>query len=97
MDSRQLLERAIHAARTGQPNLATLYMRRARQVLAAEIREQRRQRGALSFTQALIVARLNVADAARPFVEFLDAFNRATQADYALVAGPTTTARSTTP
>lgn len=95
MDSRTLIGRAIHADNTDQPRLCELYMRRARQVLAEEIREQRRQRSALSFTQSMIVARLNIADAARPLVEFLDSFNRATQADYALISGPSKTGGAT--
>lgn len=89
MDSRQLLARAEHALRTGQPNLAALYMRRARERNRQEVLEQRRQRSTISFLQALVVARLNTRDAAQPLIDFLDAFTATppTRNHYAL-AGP---------
>lgn len=89
MDSRDLLQKAERALRTGQPNLATLYMKRARQRIAQEVARQRRQRAKLSFLQALLVARLDAIDVAKPFIEFLDAFREPTQNDFALVGdGP---------
>lgn len=90
MTARDLIARAIHADDTNQPRMTELYIRNARRRLAEEVAEQRRQRARLSFTQNLIVARLNLEDAARPFIAFLDAFNRPTTQNDVALAGPST-------
>lgn len=49
MTPEKAIERAIHALQTGQPNLATTYMRRADQLLV-EIREERERQMRESMT-----------------------------------------------
>lgn len=88
MDSRNLIQKAERALRTGQPNLAALYMKRARQQLAQEVAEQRRQRAKLGLTQLIAVAVLDAVDVARPFLNLIRAAQEPRQSDYALLNGP---------
>lgn len=68
-DARHFIERAEHALRTNQPNLATLYMSRAR-----EENQRERQVAALQILGRIVGAEINrIADAIKPAVKnFID-------------------------
>lgn len=93
MNAAHAIERAEHALRTGQPNLAITYMRRAA-VLVAQEREAARRailRARLaraSPAERIGIAAEEIAAAFKPFVDFITSFGTETGPNSYALAGP---------